>query len=280
LRAAANLEELTKVLVDSTLPFCGRAAIFTVEDSLLHGAEIRGVEAQSVIENFSCLRIPLTQAKALANCVESNDTVVALNSPTEVSGAMVQIFDDAEKVYLFPITASERTVAILYAVGQARGLPVEVPSLESLAQTAGARWEHLGTAAEPAFAMAGATRSELVTIRGAGVAARVIEKAKTEPVWPAFLREERELHLSARRFARVKVAEMHLHSAEIVRSGRARHDIYAALQPEIDSVRESFRQKFVTASRSMIDYFHSELLHSLANDDISLLGRNYPGPLV
>jgi hypothetical protein len=30
----------------------------------------------------------------------------------------------------------------------------------------------------------------------------------------------------------------------------------------------------------MVDYLHPELVRTLANDDVELLGSDYPGPLV
>jgi hypothetical protein len=30
----------------------------------------------------------------------------------------------------------------------------------------------------------------------------------------------------------------------------------------------------------MVDYLHLEMVHTLANDDAELLGKDYPGPLL
>jgi len=72
---------------------------------------------------------------------------------------------------------------------------------------------------------------------------------------------------------------MRLTSPDAVRSGRVARNLYSALQPQIDSAREKFREKHITMSPSMVDYLHLELLRSLADDNPSLLGSNYPGPL-
>ena len=69
-------------------------------------------------------------------------------------------------------------------------------------------------------------------------------------------------------------------SPEAVKEGRARKDLYGALRTDIDSGREIFRQTFLSATPTMVDYFHLELLRTLANDDPALLGEKYPGPLV
>jgi len=84
--------------------------------------------------------------------------------------------------------------------------------------------------------------------------------------------------LGARRFARVKVAEMQLYHSAAVEAGRAAGDLYGSLQPQIDAAREAFRERFLTPGGEMADYLHAELVRELANDDAKLLGPNYPGP--
>jgi hypothetical protein len=91
-------------------------------------------------------------------------------------------------------------------------------------------------------------------------------------------KDEQEMHARAQRFARVRVAEMRLYRAQAVKQGRDAGDLYAALQKEIESGREQFRQDFLSTP-TMIDYFHVELVRTLANDDASMLGPDYPGPL-
>jgi hypothetical protein len=80
---------------------------------------------------------------------------------------------------------------------------------------------------------------------------------------------------TARQFARARVAEMMLYQHQAVRAGRARRDLYSALQKEIDSAREVYAGKF----SSVEDHLHAELVETLANGDASALGENYPGPL-
>jgi hypothetical protein len=72
---------------------------------------------------------------------------------------------------------------------------------------------------------------------------------------------------------------MRLYQSDAVKAGRAREDLYAALQDTIDEARETFRRDFLMASPTMVDYLHLELLRTLANDNPAWLGANYPGPL-
>ena len=85
---------------------------------------------------------------------------------------------------------------------------------------------------------------------------------------------------AAQRFAKVKIAEIQLYQGAAVKSGRAARDLYGSLKPHIDSARKAFEERFLTNGNRTADYLHSELLRVLANDDATLLGPDYPGPLV
>jgi len=85
--------------------------------------------------------------------------------------------------------------------------------------------------------------------------------------------------LSAQRFARVKVAEMQLYQCPAVKAGRRSRDLYGSLQPEIDAARDAFRKRFLTPGHESGDYLHAELVRELANEDATLLGPGYPGPM-
>lgn len=89
----------------------------------------------------------------------------------------------------------------------------------------------------------------------------------------------RATDLSAQRFAKVKIAEMQLYQAPAVKAGRASRDLYGSLRPHIDAARQAFQQRFLTAGNGIADYLHAELVRTLANDDATLLGPGYPGPL-
>jgi hypothetical protein len=84
---------------------------------------------------------------------------------------------------------------------------------------------------------------------------------------------------SARRFAKVKVAEIQLYQAPAVKNGRAARDLYGSLQPHIDAARQAFQERFLTNGNHTVDYLHAEIVRTLANDDATLLGPGYPGPL-
>ena len=86
--------------------------------------------------------------------------------------------------------------------------------------------------------------------------------------------------LRAKGFARRWVAEMLLYGATAVKAGRATRDLYGALAKPIEDGREAFRREFLHHSPGTADYFHFELLQTLARGNAVLLGPRYPGPMV
>ena len=188
----------------------------------------------------------LDSAPAFRSAAQSKDTVVALRTKSEMSEPIARWAgeDTTRKFYLFPIASKNRIVALLYADSTEHN--VETNGLELLAAMAGA----------------------------------VIESRTFSQPSLVNIQPDQDLQLKAQRFARNQVAEIRLYKSESVKKGRAARDLYTSLKAEIDSARESFRREFLSARGTMVDYLHQELVRTLANDDVQLLGPDYPGPLL
>jgi len=89
-----------------------------------------------------------------------------------------------------------------------------------------------------------------------------------------------ETHLRAQRFATVRVAEIQLYQAAQVKAGRAAADLYGTLKSVLDAARFAYAEQFLTPVNGVPDYLHREIVKVLANNDVKLLGAQYPGPLV
>ena len=92
--------------------------------------------------------------------------------------------------------------------------------------------------------------------------------------------EERRLHNDARRFARLLISEIKLYNEQKVVEGRSEHDLYDRLREYIDRSREMYDKRVKAEVASRYDYFHGELVNTLAEGDESKLGSNYPGATV
>lgn len=232
-------EDWVAALVDCARPFAGRVAVFGVSGDNLKGLAARGLAIEAK-------EFPV--GPAFAGAIASREPVAALRTAGELSGPLAALLDPeaAPKCHLFPIVAQERVAAVLYAEGD----PIDANGLEAMAALAGASLRPVPPPARPAV-----------------------------PDWSQLPPEEQALHLRAQRFARVRVAEMRLYQPRAVRSGRAQKNLYEVLKAEIDSAREAFRRDFISASPVLPDYLHLELIRTLANDDLAVLGEDYPGPL-
>ncbi|MCA1607747.1 MAG: hypothetical protein LC775_20295, partial [Acidobacteria bacterium] len=92
--------------------------------------------------------------------------------------------------------------------------------------------------------------------------------------------EERRLHNDARRFARLLVSEIKLYNEQKVSEGRSNGDLYARLREYIDRSREMYDKRVRPEVAQRYDYFHHELVATLAEGDGAKLGSAYPGATV
>ena len=92
--------------------------------------------------------------------------------------------------------------------------------------------------------------------------------------------EERRLHNDARRFARLLVSEIKLYNESKVIEGREQGDLYGRLREYIDRSREMYDKRVRPEVAQRYDYFHHELVNTLAEGDVGKLGTAYPGATV
>ena len=92
--------------------------------------------------------------------------------------------------------------------------------------------------------------------------------------------EERRLHTDARRFARLLVSEIKLYNEQKVAEGRSQGDLYQRLREYIDRSREMYDKRVKPEVAQRYDYFHNELVSTLAEGDEAKLGNAYPGATV
>jgi hypothetical protein len=92
--------------------------------------------------------------------------------------------------------------------------------------------------------------------------------------------EERRFHNDARRFARLLVSEIKLYNEQKVTDGRTEGNLYDRLRDEIDRSRQMYDKRVHASVSPRFDYFHQELVNTLAGGDPSKLGAGYPGATV
>lgn len=265
LRQAHDSAEWVRGLLETALEFCDRALLFRLAGNSIKLERAAGRDASEPISGLDA--ISLADAPAFRSVVESRDTVIALCSAEEISPDLAgRLAPPDGKVALLPVTIRGKVAAIVCTVGA--GDAADLNALELVAALATSALETRPPSPDGTpggfVLISGAPRPGLFQL----------------PPWTQLSREDQDFHLKAQRLARVRVAEMRLYHSQAVKEGRAARNLYARLRQEIDAGREAFRTQFMDVSPSMVDYFHLELVRTLANDDETLLGSDYPGPLV
>jgi hypothetical protein len=70
--------------------------------------------------------------------------------------------------------------------------------------------------------------------------------------------------------------EIKLYNQAKVAEGRKNKDLYDRLKEDIEKSRATYQKRYGNTSAGNADYFNQELIRSLAEDDASLLGKNFP----
>lgn len=282
LRHASTVSEVGGALLESATEYCGRAALLVRQGANLVGWRAAGVAAigNGFSDSWAQFQIPVEKAPALAQAIESREAVVSLSLPEHLSAELVERLGmqlDGQ-AYLFPLSLRQKVVAVLYAdaLGAAHGM--QPAALELLCAVAEASIEALSSrAARPAAAADRASEpaapAERLRLAEAPPEARPAD-------WDLLSSAERDLHLRAQRFARVLVADLQLYRADQVRQGRKAKNLYGCLQQEIEKSREVYHRKFEQLVEAGVDYFHVELLRTLAGNQPEVLGPEYPGPMM
>ena len=87
--------------------------------------------------------------------------------------------------------------------------------------------------------------------------------------------EDQDVHRKAQRFARLLVDEIKLYNQAKVAEGRKNKDVYDRLKEVIDKSRGTYQKRYGNTVAASGNYFHHEIIRSLAEDDLSIMGSNF-----
>jgi len=257
-------DQWSGALLEAAGAFCRRVALFSVEEGALRCHWATGLDDEAAAELRSA-RIPLEAAPAFVAALESPESRFVACEAVELAEPLARLLASPEgaRVYVLPVPAKPEAAGVLCVGGEES--QADLGALGVLAALAGSLWESR-------YAPRQTTAADLLAAFGRRPSAPLVE-------WASLPEREQELHLRAQRFARVQVAELRLYKSQAVKEGRASGNLYIRLRPHIDAGRETFRRQFLEKCPSMVDYFHVELVRTLANDNEALLGLEYPGAL-
>ena len=87
--------------------------------------------------------------------------------------------------------------------------------------------------------------------------------------------EDQEVHRKAQRFARLLVDEIKLYNQAKVAEGRKNKDLYDRLKQAIEKSRATYQKRYGNTAAASANYFEHEIIRSLAEDDLSIMGANF-----
>jgi hypothetical protein len=293
LQDVTSQTDILNVLLDFAARFSGRVALFVVRVESATVWQARGFPDDHGLRNFN-----LNLADAVVARVVHERIPVAAGLDFDPTFLAKVGHAAGGNAILLPLVLREKVSALVYADCGLEGGKLDVAALKLLMRSAGMWLEVLALrkamsgapAPEPALPQperpAVMTTSVAPERAAAVVAASTMQQpapaaapaavavATPEAEWTA---EEREVHARARRFARLLVDEIKLYNQAKVAEGRAGKDLYDRLKDDIDKSRASYNRRYSSSPAGSADYFTRELVRILADDDVTLLGANFPG---
>jgi hypothetical protein len=132
--------------------------------------------------------------------------------------------------------------------------------------------QHAATETQSAVAEAEAATPDLLPI----VQPEAVPAAEPAPsTASAVLAEDQDVHRKAQRFARLLVDEIKLYNQARVAEGRKNKDLYDRLKEAIEKSRATYLKRYGNTVAASVNYFQDEVIRSLAEDDISIMGANF-----
>jgi len=114
---------------------------------------------------------------------------------------------------------------------------------------------------------------EVAHSASAGAAASA-PAAATDP-FAGLTPEDADTHRKAQRFARLLVDEIKLYNQAKVNEGRRHKDLYDRLKDDIEKSRATYQKRYGSSAAAAGDYFQKEVVRSLAEDDLSVMGASF-----
>ncbi len=316
IQGGSTQKEILRALLDNTVRYSGRGALFVIKSGMATGWKGRGFDNSDAIKDFSL-------------DLRTGAAAQAMQTRTACAGAAADV--DARfmthfrapadgKVRFLPLLLKDKIAALVYAdAGVNPGGRIDSAALELVVAATSAWLEvislrkqahkesssEFGDRPEPGLPAAVAESSlsdpfaadapmhgpEPVQQSSpmAAAAATVAEPAQMAMAAsaastsvasgkpaPVISHEDQDTHRKAQRFARLLIDEIKLYNQPTVIEGRMNHDLYDRLKEDIEKSRITYQKRFGNTVAADSDHFNQELIRVLAEDDASLLGVNYP----
>ena len=310
IHAGSTQKEILRALLQAGSEHCSRIALFVVKAGVASGWQSRGFGDDESTTNFTLDLNSGPAAHAYQNRVATPGNVAEMDARfVEQFGSPAN-----EQVLILPLTLKDKVAALIYADGgdsdkldsaalellvvatsawlevtslrkQAAAKPdreaapiVERPAPPSSVQTVSSFSDPFASHAPKHIPTSPAPEpqpAEVVEVEAPVHAAAAAAPATATDPWAGLSAEDADVHRKAQRFARLLVDEIKLYNQAKVAEGRRNKDLYDRLKEDIDKSRGTFQKRYGGTVAARGDYFQTELLRSLAEDDVSIMGGNF-----
>jgi hypothetical protein len=306
IHAGSTQKEILRALLDGVSRHCGRTALFVIKGASCSGWQGRGFEDNDSVKEFA-----LNTTRGLPERV-LEERAAFTGQVIDMDPRFVDQFGGPadEHIIMLPLLLKDKVAALVYAdsgldasrhldsasiellvvatsawleltsarkqapreTGAYADAPVASAPVQSVSNFSDPFASHaprhrVAAAAAPAYEPQAVAQADVVSAPQAG------DGPKGPPA--GLSEEDVETHRKAQRFARLLVDEIKLYNQAKVAEGRKNKDLYDRLKEDIDKSRSTYRKRYGNTVAAGTDYFQVELVRSLAEDDISIMGANF-----
>jgi hypothetical protein len=311
IHAGSTQKEILRGLLDAGSEHCSRIALFVVKAGAASGWQSRGFGDDEVVKDFPLDLSAGPVAYTYQNRVATPGNVAEMGGPfVEQFGSPAN-----EQVLVLPLALKDKVAALVYADGgdsdklDADALELlviatsawlevislrkltaakedgdvpsnierptpPIPSAQAVSSFSDPFASHAPKHVPASVPVEPEPAAEVVEVASAHTASAAAPAAATDPL-AGLSPEDADVHRKAQRFARLLVDEIKLYNQAKVAEGRRNKDLYDRLKEDIDKSRGTFQKRYGNTVAVSGDYFQNELVRSLAEDDISIMGTNF-----
>jgi hypothetical protein len=308
IHAGTTQKEILRALLDNVSQHCGRTALFVIKGGAASGWQGRGFEDNDAVKEFALDTSRGLPERVLQEKAPFSGQILDMD-PRFVD----QVGRPAdEHIVMLPLLLKDKVAALVYAdsgldnhletaaiellvvstsawlelVSLRKQTPREAPPYaENMPPVpaahaapsfndpfAGHAPKHTGAAATSPYEQAEVSEpAQAVGVSAAAAAAG----ATARHAGVTLSEEDADVHRKAQRFARLLVDEIKLYNQAKVAEGRKNKDLYDRLKEDIDKSRATFKKRYGNTVAASVDYLQAELVRSLAEDDISVMGAHF-----
>lgn len=266
LEQARSLSEVLDALMEGAGREAARACILLIRGQQLRGWRLVGFDLAGAPHD---LELPRDRAGVITDAIGTAAVASTRGAEPDRAPSFGGLPSGCDCLAV-PLTLGGQAVAVLYADQGPQDQEARAEHRDGLHAAPIEYWrDSLEVLARHA--------ARCLEVLAAVKAARALVDLKG-PSAPSANTNEAEAQAAARRYARLLVSEIKLyHEAQVV-AGRRERDLATRLGGEIARARAMYEQRVATELRRRHDYFHDELVRTLADGDEELLAARTSSP--